>query len=344
VKLLGAGSRKAAALLIQKEMPTNPTKSSTPAYTPWRHTSELAMVRDWFYPSQATIDPYSAPPSDMRQTAVQHVQMWSFKDPKLPHAVIATANLTEALLHDTLDRRRLISDWALRSVYAMAFCRFVNGLVDRDIAKAALTANAATKVDVSGGERTTNNKEGGAASTTSRGETSMYAHAAAIGLPEQFVDLRHRATHDDMPGLEVLRQAVRRALEWLWERWWKVYATDDPGRALREREEQRLLGERKREATRMSTSQEGVEAADRRGDHGLGTSGEQQRTNETPGDVGGDGITHGKPQDGKGSQLIYNSGVDAQRIIDGRSIKRPEKLAKTKLKHRPQSAFGLFEA
>jgi hypothetical protein len=303
------------------------------------------MVRDWFYPSQATIDPYSAPTSDMRQIAVQHVQMWSFKDPKLPHAVIATAHLTDALLHDTLDRRRLISDWALRSVYAMAFCRFVNGLVDRDIAKAALTANASTKVGASSGEGTTESKEGaGAASTTSRGETSMYAHAAAIGLPEQFVDLRHRATHDDMPGLEVLRQAARRALEWLWERWWKVHATDDPGRALREREEQRLLGERKRENTRMSALHDGVKTADRHGDHGLSTSGEQRRTNEISENVGGDDITHSAPQDGERSQHIYNTDVDAQRIVNGHSSKRPEKLVSIKVKHRPQSAFGLFEA
>jgi len=305
------------------------------------------MVRDWFYPSQATTDPYSAPTSDMRQTAVQHVQMWSFKDPKLPHAVIATANLTDALLHDTLDRRRLISDWALRSVYAMTFCRFVNGLVDRDIAKAALAANAAMKVGASGGEGTMGSKEGaGAASTTLRGETSMYAHAAAIGLPEQFVDLRHRATHDDMPGLEVLRQAARRALEWLWERWWKVHATDDPGRALREREEQRLLGERKREDARVSALHDRVETADRYGDHGLSTSGEQRRTNETSENVGGDDITHSAPQDGKRSHHIYNADVDvdAQRIVNGHSSKRLEKLASIKVKHRPQSAFGLFEA
>src|SRR4051794_37630725 len=316
-------------------MPPNPSKSSTPAYTPWRHTSELAMVRDWFYPSQATMDPYSAPTPDTRQTAVQHVQMWSFKDPKLPHAVIATANLTDALLHDTLDRPRLISDWALRSVYAMAFCRFVNGLVDRDIAKAALTANAPTKVGTSGGEGTTGNKEGvGAASTKSRGETSMYAHAAAIGLPEQFVELRHRATHDDMPGLEVLRQAARRALEWLWERWWKVHATDDPGRALREREEQRLLGKRKREAMRVSVLHEEVEVADRSTDQGLGTCGEQQRTTETSGNLGGDDITHGAPQDGKRSQHIYNADVDAQGIVDGHRSKRPDKLARIKAKHR----------
>jgi hypothetical protein len=298
------------------------------------------MVRDWFYPSRATIDPYSAPPSDMRQAAVQHVQMWSFKDPKLPHAVIATANLTEALLHDALDRRRMISDWALRSVYAMAFCRFVNGLVDRDIAKAALAANAATKVDASsGGERTTGNKEGaGAANVTSRGETSMYAHAAAIGLPEQFVDLRHRATHDDMPGLGVLRPAARRALEWLWERWWKVHATDDPGRALREREEQRSLGERKRKATRVPEWHEGVAVADRDDDHGLDTSAEPQETNETSRNVGDD-ITHSAPQGGKECQHTYTPGV-----VGGHSTKRPGKLARIKTKHRPQSAFGLFEA
>jgi hypothetical protein len=139
-----------------------------------------------------------------------------------------------------------------------------------------------------------------------------------------------------MPGLEVLRQATRRALEWLWEKWWKVHATDDPGRALREREEQRLLGERNREARRASVLQGGVEAVDRYGDHGLGTSGEQQRTDETSENVG-NRITHSVLQDGKGSQHIYNAG-------DGRSSKRPEKLARTKLKHRPQSAFGLFEA
>lgn len=229
----------------------------------------------------------------------------------------------------------------------MTFCRFVNGLVDRDIAKAALAANAAMKVGASGGEGTMGSKEGaGAASTTLRGETSMYAHAAAIGLPEQFVDLRHRATHDDMPGLEVLRQAARRALEWLWERWWKVHATDDPGRALREREEQRLLGERKREDARVSALHDRVETADRYGDHGLSTSGEQRRTNETSENVGGDDITHSAPQDGKRSHHIYNADVDvdAQRIVNGHSSKRLEKLASIKVKHRPQSAFGLFEA
>lgn len=228
-----------------------PVASKTPSYTPYRHTSELAMVRDWFFPHRTTPDPYSPPPADMRQPAVHRVQMWSFKDPKLAHAIIATANLTDAMLHDTLDRRRAISDWGLRSIYAMAFCRFVNGFVDRDIAKAALKANAAPAAagagsDDHGGDGATTPTP----TTTSRGESSMYAHALAIGLPERFVDLRHQATHDEMPSLEVLRQMARRGLDWLWERWWKVNATDDPGRALREREERRLLGQVKAQTRR----------------------------------------------------------------------------------------------
>jgi hypothetical protein len=94
---------------------------------------------------------------------------------------------------------------------------------------------------------------------------------------------------------------------------------------------------------RMSALHEEVEVADRYADQGLGTSGEQQRTNETSGNLRDD-ITHGAPQDGKRSQHIYNADVDAQGIVDGHSSKRPDKLARIKVKHRPQSAFGLFEA
>src|SRR5947207_2162007 len=233
-------------------MVSNPFRFITRSHAPWRHASELAMVRDWLFPSHSTVDPYSAPPPDMRQTAVQHVQMWSFKDAKLPHAILATAYLTDAILHDTVDRRKEISDWALRSIYAMAFCRFVNGFVDRDIAKAALRATAATKPDSALPKHTANDDEVSATTLSSRGESSMYAHAAAIGMPELFVELRHRATHDEMPGLEELRQMARQGLEWLWERWWKMHATDHPGRALREREERRLLAERKADARRLS--------------------------------------------------------------------------------------------
>ena len=50
----------------------------------------------------------------------------------------------------------------------------------------------------------------------------MYAKAQQIGLPAVFVDLRHEATHGDMPSLTNLRSAASRALQWLWLDFWKT--------------------------------------------------------------------------------------------------------------------------
>ena len=36
-----------------------------------------------------------------------------------------------------------------------------------------------------------------------------------------FVDLRHEATHGEMPSLRVLREACQRALQWLWDHHWR---------------------------------------------------------------------------------------------------------------------------
>lgn len=49
----------------------------------------------------------------------------------------------------------------------------------------------------------------------------MYAKAQQIGLPAVFVDIRHEATHGDMPSLANLRSAAQRAMQWLWDDYWK---------------------------------------------------------------------------------------------------------------------------
>lgn len=54
----------------------------------------------------------------------------------------------------------------------------------------------------------------------------MYTQAQKIGLPALFVDLRHEATHGDMPNLTNLRSAAERALGWLWEDYWKGLGGD----------------------------------------------------------------------------------------------------------------------
>ena len=55
----------------------------------------------------------------------------------------------------------------------------------------------------------------------SKYKVSMYTQAQKIGLPALFVDIRHEATHGDMPNLTNLRSAAERALRWLWEDYWK---------------------------------------------------------------------------------------------------------------------------
>ena len=79
----------------------------------------------------------------------------------------------------------------------------------------------------------------------------MYAHAANIGMPPKFVDLRHQVTHGDIPNEAYLRRMTEQALEWLWERWWIRNASGSPDAAVRELEERRLISREAREAREL---------------------------------------------------------------------------------------------
>ncbi len=209
-------------------------------WTPWKNGSELSMIRDWIFPQCAVLDPYSSPVEDLRKEAVNVVSRWDEqnKDLELPHSILATASLTDAMLHDTQptsERIKHISNQALQSIYAMAFCRFVNGFVDRDVAKASLTAMATTTII----------DKDGLTTSTSRGESSMYALASKIGMPLHFVEMRHQITHETMPSIEELAKITEEALVWMYERWWKMNVSFDPTAAWtkwRTSEEQRPMG------------------------------------------------------------------------------------------------------
>jgi Las1-like len=206
---------------------TNPYPQLYPA--PWKHPSELAMVRDWFYPERIprSFFDFASAPVDRRQDAINMISLWRFRDPKLYHVLISTAHLMDAILHDQQGRRELLSSTALRSIYAMAFCRFVNALVDRDVRKSVTATIAKDHVAF----------DSDTGSGPHRGRSSMYAHALELGLPESFVELRHQAIHEEMPHLEILRVRTREALDWLWERWWKVNVKGSAQPALAEWEE-----------------------------------------------------------------------------------------------------------
>src|SRR5690606_5022219 len=53
---------------------------------------------------------------------------------------------------------------------------------------------------------------------------TMFQRAMDLGLPASFVELRHEATHRELPSLVVLRRAAQRSLEWLWEYYWAKIA------------------------------------------------------------------------------------------------------------------------
>ncbi|KAI4131495.1 MAG: hypothetical protein LQ347_002965 [Umbilicaria vellea] len=65
-----------------------------------------------------------------------------------------------------------------------------------------------------------------------RHKKSMYQVAKEIDLPASFVELRHQATHEDLPSLVVLRRATAKALEWLWDYYW--HHQGDPTEGLGE--------------------------------------------------------------------------------------------------------------
>ncbi|KAL2830047.1 beta-lactamase-like protein [Aspergillus cavernicola] len=127
------------------------------------------------------IPEYDGP--DMRSHACATVGAWKMRG-NLPHPVEATALLTDAILHDDAVKNSVFS---IRATYAAAFCRFVTGLVDSKLYGARKT---------------------------------MFGRALDLGLPASFVELRHEATHRELPSLTVLRDSTERSLEWLWGFYW----------------------------------------------------------------------------------------------------------------------------
>jgi hypothetical protein len=88
------------------------------------------------------------------------------------------------------------------------------------------TASATIKTGVKGG-----------------GESSMYAFAAKIDMPEDFVDLRHTIVHGEIPSLPTLQTYNKRALAWLWDKWWQKNAQGDPAQAREDEEDERRMAE-----------------------------------------------------------------------------------------------------
>jgi hypothetical protein len=125
-------------------------------------------------------------PSSSLITLLQ-VAAWRVRG-RIPLGIDATASLWETCIQDT-SQIQPSSELTLRLQYSMSIIRLVNGIAD----------------------------------SSQRGKVaaSIASLASAAGLPRVLVDLRHQATHNELPSLAVLRTGAGMALQWLMESYWK---------------------------------------------------------------------------------------------------------------------------
>ncbi|KAJ8661704.1 hypothetical protein O0I10_002511 [Lichtheimia ornata] len=130
---------------------------------------------------------YSQSPEEA-QHGVDRVAAWSSRG-RLPTAIECTSTLIQLRLRDRGGHMAL-SLQELRQLYAFALIRFVNGMVDP--LQTGSVARATSEI------------------------------AERLGLPLWFVELRHAATHEHLPGISVLREAAEQALQWLYDAYWAM--------------------------------------------------------------------------------------------------------------------------
>ncbi|SGZ58035.1 CIC11C00000002061 [Sungouiella intermedia] len=124
--------------------------------------------------------------------ALREVQVLQLRG-KLPHGVECTALFASLALADIPGANTFV----LRNAYALALVRFVNGMLDPF-------------------------QQGQYAS-------ALVNIAKIVGLPLSFVEIRHAATHEELPTLEALRALALKATKWLQDNFWSELNEDVSG-------------------------------------------------------------------------------------------------------------------
>jgi len=173
----------------------SPYTMALPRRTPWRSFEDFEHVFGLLFASQGD-------PAAQRQ-GISRISTWQSRG-TCPYAAETTANLLDSILRDAEVSASASSSTPstsyrppglpygstneLRLAYSMALTRFVNSLVDP--------------------------------AQQSSFARSISSIAMQIGLPLWFVELRHAATHEDLPTLKICRDASRRAVDWLYSNYW----------------------------------------------------------------------------------------------------------------------------
>eukprot|EP00775_Hariotina_reticulata_P008867 gene8867-9046_t len=156
---------------------------------PWCCWEEWLMVKDWLLSTS----------QDRIKKGIQRVEAWRARG-RLPLGVDITASLLETALCDSsfwgsaaasaAVGTSAISQQQTRLQYSATIVRMVNGIADSQ--------------------------------QKGRIAVSVNSLAEAAGLSRLLVDIRHEATHNELPSLATLQLAAKQALDWLMAQYWYV--------------------------------------------------------------------------------------------------------------------------
>ncbi|KKY27918.1 putative cell morphogenesis protein las1 [Phaeomoniella chlamydospora] len=195
-------------------------------------------------------------PENCRLIAINMVQsvLDRFGPNELSHAVIATSQLTAALLHEErmLQKRRendydCVTRLSVESTLAGALSKFVTGLVDRDIKLDMKEEKVNERPRGKKRKSEDTNGTGKQEDIRTKQSNSMLSNAAQIGLPAAFVELRHQITHEEMPKIPQMKLMAFRALDWLWAHYWHGLDVGDDEWGIEERERLQYIKEKTNE-------------------------------------------------------------------------------------------------
>lgn len=132
----------------------------------------------------------SEQPAMSLEEALERVAIWKNRAQRIPHAVESTASLALLFWREST-RTSTIAE--LRFAYSCAILRSINGLADVSQQQRAVAASVA----------------------------SLCAH---LGIPAWLVDIRHEASHNQLPPLPVLRMAATTLIEYYQQVYWEPVA------------------------------------------------------------------------------------------------------------------------
>lgn len=156
-----------------------------PRRVPWARVDDLEQVCSWIFTDEhdvqtkiLAINKVSVPLDYNSAFSFPQLSAWKAIT-ALPHALESTLAILVVQLQDTSSQSKhpTYTVLSLRQAYASAIIRMVNGLVD------PLQVGAFAR--------------------------SIASIATQLGLPLWLVELRHAATHEDLPSLELLQEGAR---------------------------------------------------------------------------------------------------------------------------------------